>query len=92
MRYHDHGLIGSITNSIIVYRLLGMVLIIVGLYYFLWGKRNEMPCSPQTNVAAAELSTIMVDDPTLAQSRAVVVPSSSPNENVHIEIDKTDKN
>ncbi|RHN65818.1 putative EamA domain-containing protein [Medicago truncatula] len=72
--------------------LLGMVLIIVGLYYFLWGKRNEMPCSPQTNVAAAELSTIMVDDPTLAQSRAVVVPSSSPDEIVHIEIDKTDKN
>jgi len=69
-----------------------MVLIIVGLYYFLWGKRNEMACSPQTTVAAAELSTSMVDDPALAQSRAVVVPSSSPNESVDIEIDKTDKN
>ncbi|PNX85293.1 auxin-induced protein 5ng4, partial [Trifolium pratense] len=49
-------------------RLVGMVLIIVGLYYFLWGKRNEIPQLPQSNVAAAALSTSMVDDPVVAQS------------------------
>jgi len=69
-----------------------MVLIIIGLYYFLWGKRNEMQHLPQTNVAAAELSTSMDDQPIVSQSKAVVVPSSSPNESVHLEIDKTDKN
>ena len=47
---------------------------------------------PQTNVAAAELSTSMDDQPIVSQSKAVVVPSSSPNESVHLEIDKTDKN
>lgn len=65
--------------------LLGMVLIIMGLYYFLWGKRNEVPRLPQTNVAAAELSTSMADHST------VVVPSSFPNESVHLHINKTQK-
>ncbi|TKY69951.1 WAT1-related protein [Spatholobus suberectus] len=36
--------------------LLGMVLIIVGLYSFLWGKKSATQCLPQTNVAAAEES------------------------------------
>lgn len=62
-----------------------MVLIIMGLYYFLWGKRNEVPRLPQTNVAAAELSTSMADHST------VVVPSSFPNESVHLHINKTEK-
>ncbi|CAK8575026.1 unnamed protein product [Lathyrus sativus] len=44
--------------------LIGMVLIIMGLYSFLWGKRNEMPHFHQSNVAILELSTSMRDDPT----------------------------
>ncbi|XP_004516639.2 WAT1-related protein At5g64700-like [Cicer arietinum] len=70
--------------------LLGMVLIIVGLYSFLWGKTNDMLRLPQTNVATSELSTIMVDDSSIAQSTAVVVPSSSLNESV-LQIDKINK-
>lgn len=66
-----------------------MVLIITGLYSFLWGKKNENPRLPQTNVAAAELSTSVTDDPAVAQSTAVVVPSSSPNDDsVVLEIEK----
>ncbi|CAJ2652374.1 unnamed protein product [Trifolium pratense] len=71
--------------------LVGMVLVIVGLYYFLLGKRNEIPRLPKSNVAAAALSTSMVDDPVVAQSTAIIVPSSSPDESVLVEIDKTDK-
>ncbi|PNX81435.1 auxin-induced protein 5ng4-like, partial [Trifolium pratense] len=49
--------------------LIGMVLIILGLYFFLWGKKNEIPRLPQTNVAAGELSTsITTDDSFQAQS------------------------
>jgi len=82
----------KITNSrTYLCRLLGMVLIIVGLYYFLWGKRNEVPRLPQTNVAAAELSTSIADHSTVTQSSAVVVPSSLPNESVHLHINKTEK-
>ncbi|PNX83412.1 auxin-induced protein 5ng4-like [Trifolium pratense] len=72
--------------------LIGMVLIILGLYFFLWGKKNEIPRLPQTNVAAGELSTsITTDDSFQAQSTAVVGPSSSPDKTVLVEIDKTDK-
>ncbi|GAU25739.1 hypothetical protein TSUD_216700 [Trifolium subterraneum] len=71
--------------------LVGMVLIIVGLYYFLWGKRNEIPKLPQSNVAASALSTSIADDPLVAQSTAVVAPTSSPDKSVLVEIDKTDK-
>ncbi|KAJ1431759.1 EamA domain [Sesbania bispinosa] len=73
--------------------LVGMVLIISGLYSFLWGKTNEKPRLPQTNVAAAEMSTSMADDPAMMQqSTAVVVPSPSSHESVVLEIEKTGKN
>jgi hypothetical protein len=69
-----------------------MILVIMGLYYFLWGKRNMIPRLPKPNVAAATLSTSMADDPPMAQSTAIIVPSSSPDESVLIEIDKIGKN
>ncbi|WJX58138.1 hypothetical protein P8452_43623 [Trifolium repens] len=70
--------------------LVGMVLIILGLYFFLWGKKNETPILPQTNVAAGELSTSMaIDDSFQAQSTDVVTPSSLPNKSVHLEIEKS---
>ena len=55
-----------------------MVLIIVGLYCYLWGKRKEPPSLPQPNVAAGEVSTSMTAESTGVQSTATVVPSSSP--------------
>ncbi|XP_061339134.1 WAT1-related protein At1g09380-like [Gastrolobium bilobum] len=73
--------------------LLGMVLIIMGLYCFLWGKKNEKQRLPQPNVAAAEVSTTMADDELAGvQSTAIVVPSSSPNNSVVLEIEKIDRN
>ncbi|WJX63480.1 hypothetical protein P8452_48358 [Trifolium repens] len=70
--------------------LVGMVLIILGLYFFLWAKKNETSRSPQTNVAAGELSTSMaIDESFQAQSTGVVTPISSlPNKSVHLEIEK----
>ncbi|XP_004516641.1 WAT1-related protein At5g64700-like [Cicer arietinum] len=57
--------------------LFGTVLIIVGLYSYLWGKTNDGSSLPETNVAVFELSTNMIEDPSIVQSTAVVVPSSS---------------
>ncbi|KAI5381836.1 hypothetical protein KIW84_UN0392 [Lathyrus oleraceus] len=62
--------------------LLGMILIILGLYYFLWGKRNEMPHMSQTNVAASELSISMTDDATVHKSTTTIASSSSPYESI----------
>ncbi|XP_058762277.1 WAT1-related protein At5g64700-like [Vicia villosa] len=62
--------------------LLGMVLIIIGLYYFLWGKRNEMPRLSQTNVAASELSISMAGDPIVPKSTTIIAQSSSPDESI----------
>ncbi|KAL5073098.1 hypothetical protein RYX36_012082, partial [Vicia faba] len=45
--------------------LLGMILITLGLYSFLWGKRNEIPHFHQSNVGILELSTSRRDDPTV---------------------------
>ncbi|XP_027938467.1 WAT1-related protein At1g44800-like [Vigna unguiculata] len=58
--------------------LLGMVLIMVGLYSFLWGKSNEKKgMTQQPIVAAAEVSNVtdLIAGP---ESTATVVPSSSP--------------
>jgi hypothetical protein len=68
-----------------------MVLIILGLYFFLWAKKNETPLLPQTNVVAGELSTSMtIDESFQAQSTDVVTPISSlPNKSVHLEIEKS---
>ncbi|CAL0315595.1 unnamed protein product [Lupinus luteus] len=67
--------------------LLGMVLIIMGLYSFLWGKRKETQFLPQPNVAAGEVASLATE-PAGVQSIAIV-PSSSPNDNVVLEIQKT---
>lgn len=71
--------------------LLGMVLIIMGLYYFLWGKKKEAQRLPQPSVAAGVVSTSLDIEPAGVQSTAIVVPSSSPNHSVVLEIEKTDK-
>ncbi|BAT81580.1 hypothetical protein LR48_Vigan07g182600 [Vigna angularis] len=72
--------------------LLGMVLIIVGLYSFLWGKRNEkMGITQQPIVAAAEVSNIS-DLIAGAESTATVVPSSSPLNTLDLEHDAPHKN
>ncbi|KAI4338063.1 hypothetical protein L6164_016417 [Bauhinia variegata] len=71
--------------------LLGMVLIICGLYSFLWGKRTETEALPQANAAAGEVS--MSVDPSAAalQGTAIVMPSPSPN-NVGLLFEKIDTN
>ncbi|XP_019460775.1 PREDICTED: WAT1-related protein At5g64700-like [Lupinus angustifolius] len=66
---------------------LGMVLIIIGLYSFLWGKNKETQCLPQPNVAAGEVAS-MATEPVGMQSIAIV-PSSSPKDSVILEIQKT---
>jgi hypothetical protein len=69
---------------------VGMVLIILGLYFFLWAKKNETPLLPQTNVVAGELSTSMtIDESFQAQSTDVTPISSLPNKTVHFEIEKS---
>ncbi|TKY56412.1 WAT1-related protein [Spatholobus suberectus] len=73
--------------------MLGVLLIILGLYSFLWGKNNEtMRMAQQPNVAAAEVSS-MTELLAGAQSTATVIPSSSPmNTVVVLELEKSDKN
>jgi len=62
-----------------------MVLIVVGLYSFLWGKKNEKKGMPQKPIVAdAELSNI-TDLIAGAESTATVVPSSSPPNTVDFE-------
>ncbi|KAK7301014.1 hypothetical protein RJT34_11869 [Clitoria ternatea] len=67
--------------------MMGMVLIITGLYSFLWGKKNEKSTA-QPNVAAAEVSTTMADEATMAESTATVVPTSSPTDIVVLQIER----
>ncbi|XP_022637811.1 WAT1-related protein At5g64700 isoform X2 [Vigna radiata var. radiata] len=72
--------------------LLGMVLIIVGLYSFLWGKSNEKKgITQQPIVAAAEVSNIS-DLIAGAESTATVVPSSSPLNTLDLQHDAPHKN
>ncbi|KAK7275933.1 hypothetical protein RIF29_17060 [Crotalaria pallida] len=70
--------------------LLGMILIIMGLYSFLWGKKKEVQRLPQPNVAAGEVSS-MVTEPDGLQATAIVVPSSSPKDGLVLEIEKVDR-
>jgi len=69
-----------------------MVLIIMGLYFFLWGKNNDTQNLAQPNVAAAEGSTMMADELTTNQSTSTVVPSASPTDSAVLEIDKNENN
>lgn len=69
-----------------------MVLIIVGLYSFLWGKSNEKKgITQQPIVAAAEVSNIS-DLIAGAESTATVVPSSSPLNTLDLQHDAPHKN
>ncbi|KAE9464627.1 hypothetical protein C3L33_03424, partial [Rhododendron williamsianum] len=64
-------------EPITVGSLIGMSLIIAGLYSFLWGKSKE---SKNTTRAAMEASVVVVPDKSAAlQSSAVVMPTASPS-------------
>ncbi|KHN46200.1 Auxin-induced protein 5NG4 [Glycine soja] len=72
--------------------LLGMILIMVGLYFFLWGKNNETKrMVQQPIVSIAEVSNV-TDLSTGAESVATIVPNSSPTNSVILELEKSDKN
>ncbi|KAH1061581.1 hypothetical protein GYH30_004856 [Glycine max] len=72
--------------------LLGMILIMVGLYSFLWGKNNETKCMVQQPiVSTAEVSNV-TDLSSGAESMATIVPNSSPTNSVILELEKSDKN
>ncbi|KAF8379845.1 hypothetical protein HHK36_029294 [Tetracentron sinense] len=45
-------------EAISVGSLLGMVMIVVGLYAFLWGKRNEPPTLPTPNITEANTEAV----------------------------------
>ena len=80
------------TNLISMCRLLGMILIMVGLYSFLWGKNNETKCMVQQPiVSTAEVSNV-TDLSSGAESMATIVPNSSPTNSVILELEKSDKN
>ncbi|KAK7385477.1 hypothetical protein VNO78_31198 [Psophocarpus tetragonolobus] len=70
--------------------MLGMVLIMVGLYSFLWGKNNEIHTPQQSIVATAEASSV-TDLLAGAESTAIVMPNSSPMNHIVIELEKYEK-
>ncbi|KAL2339527.1 hypothetical protein Fmac_007467 [Flemingia macrophylla] len=59
--------------------LLGMVLILMGLYSFLWGKGKEIECLVG---ASGEGSTSMATESAGVHSTAIVVPTLSPSNGV----------
>ncbi|KAG5111154.1 hypothetical protein JHK82_040377 [Glycine max] len=70
-------------------QLLGMVLIMVGLYSFLWDKNNEtMRTAQQPIVAAAEISNV-TDFPARAESIATIVTSSSRMNSIVLKLEKS---
>jgi len=64
-----------------------MVLILIGLYSFLWGKGKETQCLPQES---EEIATSMAAESVGLHSTAIIVPSSSPN-NATLGDEKTTK-
>lgn len=59
--------------------LIGMSLIIAGLYSFLWGKSKESKNTTQPRVAMIEASEVVPDKSTALQTSAVVMPAASPS-------------
>ncbi|KAH1214312.1 WAT1-related protein [Glycine max] len=72
--------------------LLGMILIMVGLYSFLWGKNNETICTVQQPILAAAKISNVIDLSTQAESMTTLMTSSSPMNLVVLEPEKFDKN
>ncbi|TKY73996.1 WAT1-related protein [Spatholobus suberectus] len=68
--------------------LLGITLILMGLYSFLWGKGKETQCMLQ---ASGEVLTSMTAESAGVHSTALVVPSFSPS-NAVLGVEKTDRN
>ncbi|PSS32939.1 WAT1-related protein [Actinidia chinensis var. chinensis] len=66
--------------------LIGMSLIITGLYSFLWGKSKESNGSPISKVVVGEASMVVAESVT-TQSTAVVIPTASPSDNGYGDFD-----
>ncbi|PON71931.1 WAT1-related protein [Parasponia andersonii] len=58
--------------------LLGTVLIILGLYSFLWGKTKEIKSLPRQRVEAEEPGNTIDGEPTALAQPTAMVPSTSP--------------
>jgi len=69
-----------------------MILIMVGLYSFLWGKNNETICTVQQPILAAAKISNVIDLSTQAESMTTLMTSSSPMNLVVLEPEKFDKN
>ncbi|XVF51121.1 hypothetical protein PTKIN_Ptkin04bG0159200 [Pterospermum kingtungense] len=54
--------------------VLGTVMIIVGLYSFLWGKKKEMKCLTQPNEGDEELGTAVPESGDILQKKTLVIP------------------
>lgn len=57
-----------------------MLLIIAGLYCFLWGKSKESKNTTRPKVAVVEASVVVPDKSAALQASAVLLPSASPIE------------
>ncbi|KAK7353467.1 hypothetical protein VNO80_18914 [Phaseolus coccineus] len=69
--------------------LLGMILILVGLYSFLWGKGKETESMLEASI---EVSTGMAAQSVGVHSTAMVVPSISPSNAILGDDEKTNRN
>ncbi|XP_058206320.1 WAT1-related protein At5g64700-like [Rhododendron vialii] len=66
-------------EPITVGSLIGMSLIIAGLYSFLWGKSKESKNTTRPKLAMIEASVVVPDKSTALQTSAVVMPTASPS-------------
>ncbi|KAG5558944.1 hypothetical protein RHGRI_008780 [Rhododendron griersonianum] len=66
-------------EPITVGSLIGMSLIIAGLYSFLWGKSKESKNTTRPRVAMIEASVVVPDKSAAFQTSAVVMPTASPS-------------
>ncbi|XP_057470191.1 WAT1-related protein At5g64700-like [Actinidia eriantha] len=66
--------------------LIGMSLIITGLYSFLWGKSKESNGSPISKAIVGEASIVVAESVTM-QGSAVVIPTASPSDNSYGNVD-----
>ncbi|KAF7149361.1 hypothetical protein RHSIM_Rhsim03G0217300 [Rhododendron simsii] len=66
-------------EPITVGSLIGMSLIIAGLYSFLWGKSKESKNTTRPKVAMIEASVVVADKSPASQTSAVVMPTGSPS-------------
>ncbi|XWS48674.1 hypothetical protein CRYUN_Cryun13aG0096400 [Craigia yunnanensis] len=63
--------------------VLGTVMIIVGLYSFLWGRRKETKCLPQPNAGVEELGKADPESGQMQLKTLVIPTTSSPVKSVY---------